>query len=76
VSPATQERIDEALRGIVMAAFEQATAVLEHHRETLHRCARELLRRETLDEAALRELTQDLRAVPAAVGTTAVNPRA
>ena len=50
--------------------------MLEHHRETLHRCARDLLRRETLDEAALRELTQDLRAVPAAVGTTAVNPRA
>jgi cell division protease FtsH len=78
VSPATQERIDEALRGIVMAAFEQATAILERHREVLDRCARELLRRETLDEAALRELTKDLRAAPAAPALVAadVKPRA
>ena len=61
VSPATQERIDEALRSIVMSAFEQATAILARHRETLDRCARELLVRETLDEAALRALTADLR---------------
>ena len=57
---------------LVIGPFEQATAILERHRHTLDHCARELLRRETLDEAALRELTQDLRAVPAAVGTTAV----
>ena len=43
VSPATQERIDEALRGIVMSAFEQTTDILGRHRETLERCARELL---------------------------------
>jgi cell division protease FtsH len=70
VSPATQERIDEALRGIVMAAFEQATALLERHRDTLDRCARELLRQETLDEAALRELTKDVRAAPGADGAS------
>lgn len=45
------------------SVFEQAAALLERH------C-------ETLDEAALRELTQDLRAAPAAIGTTGVNPRA
>jgi len=73
VSPATQERIDEALRGIVMSAFERATAILERHRHTLDHCARELLRRETLDEAALRDLTKDLRTAPAAAD---VNPRA
>jgi len=61
VSPATQERIDDALRSIVMSAFEQTTAILARHRETLDRCARELLVRETLDEASLRALTQDLR---------------
>jgi len=66
VSPATQERIDEALRSIVMSAFEQATAILARHRETLDRCARELLVRETLDEAALRALTADLRPAGAA----------
>jgi hypothetical protein len=45
--------------------FEQAAALLERH------C-------ETLDEAALRELTQDLRAAPAAHALAAadVKPRA
>jgi len=66
VSPATQERIDEALRSIVMSAFEQATAILVRHRETRERCARELLVRETLDEAAPRALTADLRPAVAA----------
>ena len=50
VSPATQQRIDEAVRGIVMEAFERTTAVLERNRDVLDRCARELLARETLDE--------------------------
>jgi len=67
VGPATQERIDEAVRSIVMSAFEQATAILARHRETLDRCARELLVRETLDEAALRALTADLQ--PTVVAT-------
>jgi len=66
VGPATQERIDEAVRSIVMSAFEQATAILARHRETLDRCARELLVRETLDEAALRALTADLQPAVAA----------
>jgi len=60
-SPDTQQRIDEAIRGIVMGAFERTTALLAQHRELLERCAHELLARETLDEAALRELTQPLR---------------
>ncbi|MCI1191033.1 ATP-dependent zinc metalloprotease FtsH [Calidifontimicrobium sp. SYSU G02091] len=61
-SPATQQRIDEAVRAIVMGAFERATAILREHRDVLERCARELLARETLDEAALRALTAPLRA--------------
>ena len=76
VSPATQERIDEALRGIVMSAFEQATVLLERHRETLDRCAHELLRRETLDEAALRELTKDLRVAVTTPGLPGAMPPA
>jgi cell division protease FtsH len=43
---------------------------LERHRDTLDRCARELLRQETLDEAALRELTKDVRAAPGADGAS------
>ena len=62
VSPATQQRIDEAVRAIVMGAFERASALLERHRALLERCARELLARETLDEPALRALTGELRA--------------
>jgi len=61
-SPATQQRIDEAIRAIVMASFEHALQILTQHREVLERCARELLAKETLDEGALRELTQALRA--------------
>jgi cell division protease FtsH len=44
-----------------MSAFEQATAILARHRATLDRGARELLVRETLDEAALRALAAELR---------------
>ncbi|HEX4854033.1 ATP-dependent zinc metalloprotease FtsH, partial [Arenimonas sp.] len=52
-SPDTQQRIDEAVRGIVMDAFARATALLQQRRESLERGARELLAKETLDEAAL-----------------------
>jgi cell division protease FtsH len=61
VSESTQQRIDEAVRGIVMGAFDRAIALLQTHREVLERCARELLVKETLDEAALRELTGTVR---------------
>ena len=55
-SPDTQQRIDEAVRGIVMDAFERATTLLQRRREALDRGARALLARETLDEAALKAL--------------------
>jgi len=61
----TQQRIDDAVRSIVMGAFERATAILARNRAVLERCARELLARETLDEAAIRELTADLQRVEA-----------
>ena len=61
VGPQTQQRIDDAVRGIVMDAFGRATALLQQHRDLLERCARELLAHETLDEAALARLTAPLR---------------
>ena len=61
-SPETQARIDEAVRRIVMEAFERATAILQRHRAVLERCAQALLQRETLDEAQLAELTAEVRA--------------
>jgi cell division protease FtsH len=70
ISPDTQQRIDEAVRGIVMGSFDRAVEILERNRDVLQRCARELLERETLDEAAIRELTRNL--VPA--GQPAAQP--
>ena len=61
VSPQTQQRIDEAIRTIVMDTFAHTLALLERNRDILELCAHELLVRETLDEAALRALTRDLR---------------
>jgi cell division protease FtsH len=61
VSPQTQQHIDTAVRGIVMDAFDGATEILAQHRDVLDRTARELLVRETLDEAALMELTAGVR---------------
>lgn len=53
-SPATQQRIDEAVRQIVMGAFERTMALLTSRREALERSARELLTKETLDEHDLK----------------------
>ena len=63
VSEDTQRRIDDAIRAIVMAGFDRATAILDINREVLERSARALLEKETLDEAAIRSLTADLRSV-------------
>ncbi|WP_256490295.1 ATP-dependent zinc metalloprotease FtsH [Ideonella oryzae] len=60
VSEQTQERIDQAIRALVMGAFDRATALLTAHRALLDQCAAELLQHETLDEAALRRLTAGL----------------
>ena len=59
-SQATLQRIDDAIRGIVMGGFERATVILAANREVLERGARALLAQETLDEAAIRGLAKDL----------------
>src|SRR5690606_12158139 len=64
ISETTQRRIDAAVRDLVMAGFARATAILSANRSVLERTAAELQRRETLDEAALRTLTADLRPNP------------
>jgi cell division protease FtsH len=73
-SEATRQRIDEAVRAIVMDAYGQAHAILVDNRQVLERTAQALLARETLDEAALDELTADLRK-PRAVAGLAGTPR-
>jgi cell division protease FtsH len=65
VSPATQQRIEDAVRTIVMDSFARALGVLQRNRDVLERCARELLAKETLDESAIRALTQGLQTASA-----------
>lgn len=60
VSEHTQRCIDDAIRHIVMAGFEHASAILSLNRDVLERGARALLEKETLDEAAIRALAGDL----------------
>ena len=55
-SPQTQDRIDDAVRGIVRAAFDRACELLKLHRARLDGAARDLLARETLDESDLKAL--------------------
>lgn len=61
VNSETQQRIDAAIRALVMDAFQRTYALLEANHDVLERCARELLARETLDENTIRALTDDLR---------------
>jgi len=61
MSPQTQHHIDEAIRGIVMAGFDEAAQILSTNRYVLERGARALLEKETLDEAAIRILASDLK---------------
>ncbi len=60
VSAGTAQAIDEAIRGIISHQFERARALLAENRETLERCASELLKAETLDETRLARLTREL----------------
>lgn len=56
----TLRRIDEAIAEIVMAGFARACAILNANRLVLERGAKELLEKETLDEAAIRDLAKEL----------------
>ena len=61
VSQETQRRVDEAIRELVMGGFAQATALLTANRDILEQGARALLEKETLDEAAIRTLSAQLK---------------
>jgi cell division protease FtsH len=61
MSDDTRRRIDEAVRRLLGQAFDEATRLLKSHRADLDRCARALLERETLDEAAILALAPGLR---------------
>ena len=64
ISQETQRRVDEAIRGLVMDGFAQATTLLTANRDVLQQGARALLDKETLDEAAIRALAAQLKPGP------------
>jgi cell division protease FtsH len=61
LSDATVAAIDDAVRHIVAAAFDRATALLQRYRAVLETGAARLLDRETLDRADLEELRAALQ---------------
>jgi cell division protease FtsH len=69
-SEETAREIDCAVREIVARAFERTVATLKVHRQVLEDTARELLIRETLDEADLQNVAARLKP-PAHQGSSA-----
>lgn len=62
-SDATAEKIDQAVRDIIEAAFARTVSILNDNRAVLERVAKKLLEEETLDEDSLKRLTADLKPV-------------
>ncbi len=67
-SDETARAIDEAVQKIVSDSFERTVGILKEHEKTLERGARLLLERETLDENALQQIREELRAAPSTPG--------
>ncbi len=57
-SEQTAREIDEEVKAILADAYDSARQILSSHRDQLDRVARELLRRETLDDSAFRALLE------------------
>lgn len=64
MSEETARAIDNAVRALIARAFERATAYLALNRPVLEAAAQELLRLESLDEAALNGWAARLKALP------------
>ncbi|HLV83413.1 MAG TPA: cell division protein FtsH, partial [Devosia sp.] len=54
----TANEIDDEVREIVEQALQRTLSLLENRRESLERAARELLAKESLDEADLRSIVE------------------
>jgi len=61
ISDSTAHQIDASVRKIIDDTFARTYAILETNREVLDRCAKVLLKKETLLEKELAELTKDLQ---------------
>ncbi len=60
VSNRTAEQIDNAVKKIVDAIFQHTYEILEKNRDLIDRCSKILLEKETLDEAEILDLTQEM----------------
>ena len=56
----TAREIDVAVRTLIEVALKRTLGILERNRDVLERCAKELLKVETLDQQALKHLTEDV----------------
>ena len=60
MSDKTAEQIDSAIKSIVDAIYIQTCDLLERNREVIDYCAKELLKKETLNEHQLLEMTKNM----------------
>ena len=60
MAEATQAKIDETIRQVIMGNFDRAYRILELNKVILDQCAKDLLIRETLEEVDIRKLTARL----------------
>ncbi len=72
-SEATAEAMDAAVRDLLQKVSTQALTILTNNRDILEKSAGRLLELETLDEAALYELTRDLRPAAPSTAGLAIN---
>jgi cell division protease FtsH len=56
----TAEQIDNAVKKIVDTIFDQTYDILEKNKKLMDKCAQTLLKKETLNEAEILELTEDM----------------
>ena len=60
VSNRTAEQIDNAVKKIVETIYQQTYDILDKNKELIELCAKELLQKETLDEAEILESTKEM----------------
>lgn len=72
-SEATAEAIDVAVQEVLREVSARALEILTNNRDILDRAASRLLKVETLNESALRDLTQGLRSATLNVAKVAMN---
>jgi cell division protease FtsH len=61
ISEATAERLDAATSNIIRNAFQRTTAILSDNRDLLEKCSQDLLKKETLDEDEISEISKALK---------------